>query len=329
MKKFYSLILSLCLLMVLVSCGSNKSEASAPMSSDISIAESIDEEIVADGYDVLGGQTWAVSGLVYNNQIVDINSSDALAQLNANTFLNFEADGTYSYSNHFITTGTYARYDGDGQYDYFLLKSKSVKEFDSDKGDYVETQLTESTTYIVVMLDEDTLEYAEFDALSGRIKDNDSGGDIPRIFSKAGESISIDQDSKSDSAQDSKSSTKDSFTNEYGSATTKCAHSGCNNYIASSGDTNCCTVHSNKCANCGKYIDEDAMYCMDCLSSSIKSQTSDKSNQKTTSNDAGGTGKCKYKEGGKYVCNNSATNGQLCQKHYKYLNDTYNSLVGN
>lgn len=60
------------------------------------------------------------------------------------------------------------------------------------------------------------------------------------------------------------------FTNKYGTATTRCAHSGCTNYIASSGDTNCCTVHSNKCLNCGKYIDEDAMYCMDCISGAMK-----------------------------------------------------------
>ena len=57
----------------------------------------------------------------------------------------------------------------------------------------------------------------------------------------------------------------DSFSNEYGTASTKCAHPGCNNNIASSGDTNCCTVHSNRCLDCNKYIDEDAMYCMDCL----------------------------------------------------------------
>lgn len=55
------------------------------------------------------------------------------------------------------------------------------------------------------------------------------------------------------------------FTNKYGTATTKCAHPGCNNYIAPSGDTNCCTVHSNRCLQCGKYIDGDAMYCVDCL----------------------------------------------------------------
>ena len=55
------------------------------------------------------------------------------------------------------------------------------------------------------------------------------------------------------------------FTNKFGTRTTKCAHPGCDNYIASSGDTNCCTIHSRTCAECGKYIDEDATYCMDCL----------------------------------------------------------------
>ncbi len=61
-----------------------------------------------------------------------------------------------------------------------------------------------------------------------------------------------------------------SFSNKYGSAGTKCAHSGCDNYIASSGDTNCCTDHSRNCLNCGCYIDEDAMYCMTCIESALK-----------------------------------------------------------
>ena len=55
------------------------------------------------------------------------------------------------------------------------------------------------------------------------------------------------------------------FSNKYGSRTTKCAQSGCSNYIASSGDTAYCTSHSNKCLECYCYIDGDAMYCMDCL----------------------------------------------------------------
>ena len=56
------------------------------------------------------------------------------------------------------------------------------------------------------------------------------------------------------------------FSNKYGSRTTKCAQSGCSNYIASSGDTAYCTSHSNKCLECYCYIDGDAMYCLDCLS---------------------------------------------------------------
>ena len=63
--------------------------------------------------------------------------------------------------------------------------------------------------------------------------------------------------------------TTGSFTNKYGTATTKCAHPGCNNYIASSGDTNCCPLHSNRCAICGKYIDEDATYCLDCIADAL------------------------------------------------------------
>ena len=64
----------------------------------------------------------------------------------------------------------------------------------------------------------------------------------------------------------SSSQTDGYFTNKYGTRTTKCAHTGCNNYIASSGDTNCCVTHSNKCGECRCYIDEDAMFCLDCLS---------------------------------------------------------------
>lgn len=66
------------------------------------------------------------------------------------------------------------------------------------------------------------------------------------------------------------SSTHSSFTNAYGTSSTKCAHPGCTSKIASSGDTNCCATHSNKCLNCGKYIDEDAMYCMSCLKKALQ-----------------------------------------------------------
>lgn len=60
-----------------------------------------------------------------------------------------------------------------------------------------------------------------------------------------------------------------SFTNKFGTAKTKCAHSGCNNYIAKSGDTNCCTTHSRRCIDCNCYIDEDAMWCIACIEKAL------------------------------------------------------------
>ena len=59
------------------------------------------------------------------------------------------------------------------------------------------------------------------------------------------------------------------FTNKYGTPTTTCAHTNCAAYIATSGDTNCCPWHSNRCGNCRCYIDEDAMYCMNCIKSAL------------------------------------------------------------
>lgn len=114
------------------------------------------------------------------------------------------------------------------------------------------------------------------------------------------------------------------FTNSYGTATTKCVHNGCNNTIASSGDTNCCIVHSNKCLNCGKYIDEDAFFCMDCLSGN---NSANRSGQ--YSSDSAPSGGCQYTYFDGTVCGNKTNNWfALCDMHFKELNDTYNSLVG-
>ena len=92
------------------------------------------------------------------------------------------------------------------------------------------------------------------------------------------------------------SDTASNFTNKYGTSTTKCAKAGCNNYIASSGDTAYCTTHSNRCLECHKYIDGDAMYCMDCLTKAASSSSSGKtssygdSSYSSSSNDLSGYG---------------------------------------
>ena len=83
-------------------------------------------------------------------------------------------------------------------------------------------------------------------------------------------SSSSSKSSSSGSSKSSSSGSSKSFTNKYGTSTTRCAHSGCSNYIASSGDTNCCTTHSRRCGNCNCYIDEDAIYCMTCLTNALK-----------------------------------------------------------
>lgn len=60
------------------------------------------------------------------------------------------------------------------------------------------------------------------------------------------------------------------FRNKYGTRTTKCAHSGCTDFIATSGDTNCCPQHSNRCYECNCYIDEDAAWCLSCIEDALK-----------------------------------------------------------
>lgn len=94
------------------------------------------------------------------------------------------------------------------------------------------------------------------------------------------------------------------FTNEYGTSSTQCAHTGCTRPIASSGDTNCCTVHSNTCAKCGRYIDEDATWCMKCLTSAASGGKSS-SSKSSSSSSSSSSGKESYYCMGKH---NTCTN---------------------
>ena len=57
-----------------------------------------------------------------------------------------------------------------------------------------------------------------------------------------------------------------------------CAHTGCTNQAVTTGDSVYCSVHSKKCLECGCYIDEDAMFCIDCLAKAINSQSAESGN---------------------------------------------------
>lgn len=52
----------------------------------------------------------------------------------------------------------------------------------------------------------------------------------------------------------------------------KCLHEGCTNMAAITGDSFYCETHSNKCMGCGNYIDEDAMFCLNCIVEALKEQ---------------------------------------------------------
>lgn len=92
-------------------------------------------------------------------------------------------------------------------------------------------------------------------------------GNLDTGYGNASFIRNYDKDSGSDTNYPSEMNKQSTtgFTNKYGTAGTRCAYNGCNKYIAASGDTNCCITHSNKCLNCGCYIDYDATFCMDCM----------------------------------------------------------------
>lgn len=50
----------------------------------------------------------------------------------------------------------------------------------------------------------------------------------------------------------------------------QCLHSDCNKMAVDSGDSRYCEVHSNMCAICGCYIDEDAMFCLNCIVEALR-----------------------------------------------------------
>ena len=82
------------------------------------------------------------------------------------------------------------------------------------------------------------------------------------------------------------------------------------------------------CLNCGKYIDEDATYCMDCLTKSTTKSSGSSSSKKSSSKTSSGN-KCHYKEGNTEVCSNTCAPGSnFCSYHKKLLEDIYSNLTG-
>lgn len=157
------------------------------------------DQVNAEGYDILGGQLWEVSGVLVRNKVVDIHDNKDLESLYRANYLNFDSDGRFIYLDIFPKGGTYEPYETDGKYDCFLLKTDKTYQYDADKNELVESESGTKKPYIIYILDDNTFEFVEFDSITGKAKANE----IPLFFVKSHEESPYIQDHKTEIANSS------------------------------------------------------------------------------------------------------------------------------
>ena len=221
MKRKAFQLLSLCavLMFLLSACGNSTADKNATSSgsptadSPNSAAEGIGENTSfsgkpqdaqtdpaaqksAEGYDILGGQLWEVSGVLVRNKVVDIHDNKDLESFYRATYLSFGSDGRFIYLDTIPKGGTYAPYETDDEYDCFLLKTATIYQYDADKNKLVEIESGTQKPYIIYILDDNTFEFVEFDPMTGRAKANE----IPLFFVKSQEESPYIQNHKTEIA---------------------------------------------------------------------------------------------------------------------------------
>lgn len=150
----------------------------------------------AEGYDILGGQLWEVSGVLVRNKVVDIHDNKDLESFYHATYLSFGSDGRFIYLDVIPKGGTYEPYETDDEYDCFLLKTDTIYQYDSDKNQLVEIESGTKKPYIIYVLDDYTFKFVEFDSMTGRAKANE----IPIFFVKSQEESPYIQNHKTEIA---------------------------------------------------------------------------------------------------------------------------------
>ena len=245
MKRKAFQLLSLCavLMFLLSACGNSTADKNATSSgsptadSPNSAAEGIGENTSfsgkpqdaqtdpaaqksAEGYDILGGQLWEVSGVLVRNKVVDIHDNKDLESFYRATYLSFGSDGHFTYLDAIPKGGTYEPYETDDEYDCFLLKTDTIYQYDSDKNELVEIESGTKKPYIIYVLDDNTFEFVEFDPMTGKAKANE----IPLFFAKSHEESPYIQDHKTEIAQSSGNSANS--TGSSGSGTNSAGSSG-------------------------------------------------------------------------------------------------------
>ena len=155
-----------------------------------------DDQKSAEGYDILGGQLWEVSGVLVRNKVVDIHDNKDLESFYRATYLSFGSDGRFIYLDTIPKGGTYAPYETDDEYDCFLLKTDTIYQYNADKNKLVEIESGTKKPYIIYILDDNTFEFVEFDPMTGRAKANE----IPLFFVKSQEESPYIQNHKTEIA---------------------------------------------------------------------------------------------------------------------------------
>ena len=133
----------------------------------------------AVGFESLGGN-WVVGGIYYNNRIVDISDNEKLMAIYDAVFLNFYEDGTFLYMNMYNDRGQYTLQTNGA----FFLKTETVFLYEITSKGIVEKEVDNSSkiTYIVSLIDKDTLQLGILDPMTGREK----AGSDPLIFEREG-----------------------------------------------------------------------------------------------------------------------------------------------
>lgn len=175
MLRRITTLLLVCIISLGICTACSQEEVIAPATSEIIAVPSASEPIVtesptvepltAEGFEDLD-DLWAVRGIFYKSNLIDIYDNDALRDLYDSYYLNFFEDGTFHYMGLFNYRGKYTRRE-DGT---FLLKTESVFTYDMTSQGLVEKEATNSTPkpYLLTLLDENTFLLNDFDPIMGK-----------------------------------------------------------------------------------------------------------------------------------------------------------------
>ena len=146
---------------------------------------------------------WIVGGFYYNDKIIDLSDNDNLANIYLGVTLVFDED-SFLYCNYHFSCGEWFK-QNDNTY---ILKTESVFTYEKTDEGFEEKEVENSskTSYIVSIIDQNTLTFGVLDPMTGKAK----VGDSLLIFeqTEAGSQFIADNKTMLNSADSGKKSTQ-------------------------------------------------------------------------------------------------------------------------